>query len=173
MTTRLFVCLVVSLIIHALALVQPWNLVVIAGAARQPSMSIPVRLVDEVRPEDLLREVEKVPDEIEEVDEGLSFETEGEVSADYLDLLKAKIFEAWEYPEDAIAGGVDGTVRIRFVLDALGSVTEVGVMSGSGYTSLDSAALDAVRKAGPFGPFTEDLTGETLKITGSFCYVLE
>lgn len=173
MTTRLFVCLVVSLIIHAVALVQPWSLVVVAGAVRQPSLSIPVRLVDEVGPEDLLRDVEKVPDEIEEVSEGISFETEGEVSADYLELLKAKIFEAWEYPEDAIAGGADGTVRIRFVLDALGSVTEIGVLSGSGHVSLDSAALAAVRKAGPFGPFTEDLAGDTLKITGSFCYVLD
>lgn len=173
MTTRLFVCLVASFIIHAVALVQPWNLVVVAGAPLQPSTSIPVRLVDEVRPEGLLREIEKIPDEIAEMNEGISFETEGEVSADYLDLLKAKIFEAWEYPGDAIAGGIDGTVRIRFVLDALGSVTEIGVLSGSGHASLDSAALDAVRKAGPFGPFTEDLAGETLKITGSFCYVLD
>ncbi len=173
MTTRLFVCLVASFIIHALALVQPWNLVVVAGAARQPSVAVPVRLVDEVWPEDLLREVEEIPDEIEEINEGISFEAEGEVSADYLDLLKAKIFKAWEYPEDAVADGVDGTVRIRFVLDALGSVTDIGVLSGSGHASLDSAALDAVREAGPFGPFTEDLTGETLKITGSFCYVLE
>ncbi|HPX19265.1 MAG: TonB family protein [Desulfomonilia bacterium] len=173
MTTRLFVCLVVSFVIHAALLVQPWNLVVIAGAAQQPSPNIPVRLVGEVRSEDLFREVEKIPEEREERNEGISFETEGEVSADYLDLLKAKIFDAWEYPGDAIAGGADGTVRVRFVLDAVGSVTEIGVLSGSGHASLDSAALAAVRKAGPFGPFTEDLAGETLMITGSFCYVLD
>ncbi|HON38190.1 MAG: energy transducer TonB [Desulfomonilia bacterium] len=172
MTTRLFVCLVVSFLIHAAVLVQPWNFIVIAGD-RQPSMSIPVRLVDGVRSEDLIREIEKIPEEIEEINEGISFETEGEVSADYLDLLKAKIFDAWEYPEDAIASGADGAVRVRFVLDALGSVTEIGILSGSGHASLDSAALDAVLKAGPFGPFTEDLAGETLTITGSFCYVLD
>lgn len=170
MTTRLLVCLAVSTFIHALVLVQPWSPLISAGAVERPSTSFPVRLVDEIQPEAPLSHHEET---LEKMDEGVSFEVEGKVSADYLDLLKAKIFAAWEYPEDAVIMGADGIVKILFILDQRGSVAEIGVLSGSGHNSLDAAAMDAVRKAGPFGPFTGDITGETLRITGSFCYVLD
>ncbi|HOD70826.1 MAG TPA: TonB family protein [Deltaproteobacteria bacterium] len=170
MTTRLLVCLAVSAFIHALALVQPWNLFVSADAVERPSLSIPVRLVDEVEPTipEIVHE-----DMVKDMDEGVNFEAEGTVSADYMELLKAKIFEAWEYPDDAVAMEAEGTVKLLFVLDGRGSVTEICILSTSGHKSLDTAAMDAVQKAGPFGPFTEDITGETLRITGSFCYVLD
>ena len=172
----MMLCLALSLLLHVAILIQP--IMIMARQALGDRPNVPVRLVS--IPPELMKPIEELaqqdeaplPDE-EEMEGGVSFVAEGGVAVGYLDHLKVKIFRIWEYPEDAIASGADGTVRVRFVLDALGSVTEIGILSGSGHASLDSAALDAVLKAGPFGPFTEDLAGETLTITGSFCYVLD
>jgi len=171
MTSRLFLCLVVSVCIHALALVQPWALMVAENKAEPKNQSIPVKLVDD---KELLQEiVPQEEEESEEAPEGLSFETEGKVSADYMALLKARIFEAWIYPDEAIRDGQDGTVKISFVLDRLGQVVEIGIDLSSGSPSLDTAAAAAIKKAGPYGPFTNEIPDTTLKITGSFCYVLD
>jgi TonB family protein len=171
MTRRLIICLSLSVLIHVLVLAQPWNLMAPAAAREHQDESIPVELVEDAQP----RELVPVPEEPlpSDVPEGVSFEALGEVSADYLELLKAKIFNAWEYPREAIDAGADGIVRLRFVLDSLGEVIEIGVLSGSGNDSLDSAAADAVLEAGPFGPFTEEISPETLTITGTFRYVLD
>lgn len=172
MTRRLIICLSLSVLIHMLVLAQPWNLMAPAAAREHQDESIPVELVEDAQP----RESVPVPEEEPLppiVPEGVSFEALGEVSADYLDLLKARIFNVWEYPREAIDAGADGIVRLRFVLDSLGAVTEIGVLSGSGSESLDSAAVDAVLVAGPFGPFTEEISQETLTITGTFRYVLD
>jgi TonB family protein len=168
MTARLFVCVAISTCLHALVIIQPWNIVAKSGNADILPVTVPVQLVEET--EAFLKEAQE---EQEIPDEGVSFEVEGEVSADYLDLLKMKIFTAWEYPEDAIEKGHDGIVRITFVLGGAGDLTEIGVLTSSGHYSLDAAAMGAIERASPFGPFTEDVTGRTLKITGNFRYVLD
>lgn len=174
MTKRLIICLSISILVHVLVLAQPWNLMAPPAAGESEDEAIPVELVEDAQP----RESTPAPEEEEPllptiVPEGVSFEVQGEVSADYLELLKARIFNAWEYPQEAIDAGADGIVRLRFVLDSLGVVTEIGVLSGSGNHSLDSAAVAAVLEAGPFGPFTEEISQETLTITGTFHYVLD
>lgn len=130
-----------------------------------------MRLVDDKQ---LLQElIPQDEEEPEEDSEGISFEADGKVSADYMALLKAKIFKIWIYPEEAIKNLQDGVVKISFTLDRSGQVVGTDIERSSGSTSLDTAALYAIRKAGPFGPFTNEISEETLKITGSFCYVLE
>ena len=168
MTARLFVCVAISTCIHALIIIQPWNIIAQSGNADILPVAVPVQLVDET--EALLEEAQ---DEQEIPDEGVSFEVQGEVSADYLDLLKMKIFTAWEYPEDAIEKNHDGIVRIAFVLGRAGDVTQIGVVTSSGHYSLDAAAMGAIEQSSPFGPFTEDVTTRELKITGNFRYVLD
>lgn len=171
MTSRLFLCLVVSVCIHALAFMQPWSLMVARNAEEHKAESVPVRLVDDKQ---LLQElIPQNGEESEENEEGISFEAEGKVSADYMALLKARIFEAWIYPEEAIMNDQDGVVKISFTLDRSGQVIDMGIDRSSGSPSLDTAAVYAIKKAGPFGPFTDEVSDETLKITGSFCYVLD
>jgi protein TonB len=104
---------------------------------------------------------------------GVSFNTEGYAKAGYMDMLKMKIFKTWQYPEDAINKGKQGDVDISFELNSVGAVMSVGVVKTSGSSSLDSAAVAAVKKSSPFGPFTGDDKQKTLKITGHFCYVLD
>jgi TonB family protein len=171
MTKRLLVCLAVSLSIHALVIVQPWALMASSGAQNPAFGNVPVKLMDQKElPRELFEQAaQNRPDE----GEGISFEAEGYVSAGYLDLLKARIFKAWEYPPDAIRDGLEGVVRIRFVLDAKGGVMEAAVIRSSGSIILDDGALAAVRKAAPFGPFSDVLDTGTMGITGNFCYVLD
>ena len=105
--------------------------------------------------------------------EGVSFEAEGGVGKVYLDKLKVKIFNIWQYPEDAIHKGEQGKVTISFVLNDKGELMDMGVLVSSGSNSLDSAAMAAVKKASPFGAFTGDIKEKTLKVTGNFGYVLD
>jgi len=170
MTTRLFVCVAISTCLHALVIIQPWHIMAGSDTMDIVPVTVPVQLVEETDMEALLEEAGQ---EEEITDEGVSFEVEGEVSADYLDLLKIKIFNAWEYPEDAIEKGYDGLVRIAFELDGSGNLTEIGILSSSGHYSLDAAAMGAIEQASPYGPFTEDVSPRTLKITGNFRYVLD
>lgn len=171
MTTRLFLCLAVSASVHALVLIQPWTLMATSETAEQKTSSIPIKLVDQEQLKQLLAPQEE--DATGEAKEGISFETEGDVSADYLDLLKVKIFDAWVYPEDSIRNEQEGIVKISFSLDGTGRVIDIGILQSSGYPGLDAAALYAIKKASPFGTFTDDITDGELKITGSFCYVLD
>ena len=171
MTTRLFLCLAVSASIHALVLVQPWTLMATSKATEQKPKSIPIKLVDQEQLKQLLAPQEE--DAAGVIKEGISFETEGDVSTAYLDLLKIKIFDAWVYPEDSIENEQEGIVKISFTLDGAGRVVDLGILQSSGYPGLDAAALYAIKKASPFGPFTEDIASGELKVTGNFCYVLD
>lgn len=49
------------------------------------------------------------------------------------------------YPEEARKAGVEGSVRMKILVDASGVVSEVTVLSGPGY-GLNEAARDAVKK---------------------------
>lgn len=164
-------CLAVSASIHALVLVQPWTLMATSKITEQKTASIPIKLVDQEQLKHLLAPQEE--DAPGEMEEGISFETEGDVSADYLDLLKIKIFSAWIYPEDSIRNEQEGIVKISFTLDGTGRVIDIGILQSSGYPGLDAAALYAIKKASPFGPLTDETASGELKITGSFCYVLD
>jgi TonB family protein len=57
----------------------------------------------------------------------------------------------WTLP-DGIAG--DQTVRIRFKLDAAGSVVAADVLGG-GDPRLNASAVDALRSASPFPPMSD------------------
>jgi TonB family protein len=165
---RLIISLAVSACIHALIIVQPWNLLLSPKPKDAPASNVAVRLVDE---KDLPKEL--FADEEDMGEEGVTFEAEGEVGADFMDSLKLKIFKAWQYPADAIENELEGVVRIAFVLDSRGAVVGMEVLEGSGSISLDEAAMAAVRKASPFGPFSDGGGESTMKITGNFCYVLD
>jgi TonB family protein len=105
--------------------------------------------------------------------ESVSFETDGKISVSYLDLLKARIFFAWKYPDDAIQKGLQGKVSVSFVLNGNGELVDMGVLKSSGSYSLDSAAMAAIEKASPFGPLPSEVRSKPLKVTGHFCYVLD
>jgi periplasmic protein TonB len=171
MTLRLFICLAVSVFIHALILIQPWNLLLASKPEDTHASNVAVRLVDERDlPKELFSEDEM---DSEDQEEGVTFEAEGEVGPDFMDSLKLKIFRSWQYPADAVNEGLEGVVKVAFTLDRAGAVVGMEIIRSSGSRSLDEAAMDAVRRASPFGRFYVEGGESTLKITGNFCYVLD
>ena len=59
------------------------------------------------------------------------------------------------YPPSAIRQELEGTVRVRILVDERGRARDVQVSKSSGYTQLDDAAVDAVRRW-QFSPATEN-----------------
>jgi len=54
------------------------------------------------------------------------------------------------YPASARRRGISGEVEVAFELDSLGQAKLLKIMSGSGYSLLDDAALETVHRAEPF-----------------------
>lgn len=177
MLLRLLICLVLSLIIHAIIALQPARYPKDTQEYRSHVSSVPVKLVDYTSQLATVIDTGTVK-KVQEAatvsgSEGISFKVEGGVGGAYVEKLRMKIFKIWEYPEDAIRKGEHGKVTLNFVINSRGDLVDVKVLSGSGSQSLDAAAMEAVRKAVPYGPFTPDIKDNTIKITGDFCYVLD
>lgn len=54
----------------------------------------------------------------------------------------------------------DGDVRLRVTVRADGSLRHIALLSSSGITALDQAAIDTVQRLSPFTPFPEALAAE-------------
>ncbi|CAG0998225.1 hypothetical protein MYXO_02832 [Myxococcaceae bacterium] len=77
--------------------------------------------------------------------------TESAEAKAYLEEVRQRMLARWTLP-DGIAG--DQTVRIRFKLDAAGSVVAADVLGG-GDPRLNASAVDALRSASPFPPMSD------------------
>jgi len=101
---------------------------------------------------------------------GLSFDTQWYDWGPYAKLMLAKIRRNWRIPEIAQLG-VAGRVRIRFFIEADGTVTGLRVTDESGKPPMDFAARDAIAHSSPFNPLPADLTGvEKEGVTITFFY---
>ncbi|HVN72078.1 MAG TPA: TonB family protein [Desulfomonilia bacterium] len=172
------VCLALSILVHIFIIVQPVHLLVNPESSGISLYAVPVRLIDlplQETPSNNEKASEKLitPPKNQEETEGVSFVAEGGVGVVYLSKLKVKIFRIWQYPRDAILKGQQGKVAISFVINSNGVVENMGVVSSSGSKSLDTAAMDAIKQASPYGPFSPDIKESTLKVTGHFSYVLD
>lgn len=58
------------------------------------------------------------------------------------------------YPADARAKGLNGSLRLLVTITAEGHLTEVRLLESSGHRILDDAALRIVRLAAPYAPFS-------------------
>lgn len=182
MIARVFVCFVLSILIHVVFFISSFGLLDKPKDIRENIQTVSVNLVDvpsqaagvyEVKTLPVVSAPQKVERKNHQDAEGVSFEAAGGVGAGYIDKLKVRIFKIWKYPEDAVQKGEQGKVTITFVLNNKGEVVDIGVLASSGSYRLDSAAMAAIKKAGPFGSFTSDIKDKTLKVTGHFRYVLD
>jgi TonB family protein len=178
MILRLLVCLAISILLHIFIVIQPFQLFTKQANPLSHMVTVPVGLVDIPSQPANLNSTNtptkmSVPPKGNNNGEGVSFEAEGGVGKAYLEKLKVKIFNIWQYPEYAIKKGEQGKVTLSFVLNDKGELVDMGVLVSSGSGSLDSAAMAAVKMASPFGSFTGDIKEKTLKVTGNFGYVLD
>ncbi len=86
----------------------------------------------------------------------------------YLDAWRRKVERIGQlnYPAEAKAQGLTGTLRLRVSIAADGTLNDVRVVEGSGHAVLDAAALRIVRLAAPYAPFSPTMraAAEVLEI---------
>jgi len=64
--------------------------------------------------------------------------------------LNRQIDRAKRYPRQAERAGQEGLVHVAVTIDSSGRLLSASVIRSSGFTALDEAAIEAVRRAAPF-----------------------
>ncbi|MDY0249831.1 MAG: energy transducer TonB [Pseudomonas sp.] len=85
--------------------------------------------------------------------------TKRDISAWYRDDWRKKVERVGNlnYPDEARRKGIYGSLRVLVIIKSNGSLDHMRVLESSGYPVLDRAALNIVRTAAPFAPFTGEL----------------
>lgn len=86
--------------------------------------------------------------------------------------LRKSIELTWVYPTSAVRQGLQGEVRLEFKIEMDGRMTQIRVLTSSGYEVLDRAIVDAIKLAAPFAPLPKSMAKDSLVITATFRYVL-
>jgi TonB family protein len=95
------------------------------------------------------------------------------IQNEYVASVKSKIYGCKFYPEQAERMEREGSVKVRFTVSGVGSVSGVNVESSSGFDDLDSAAMQAVKNAAPFTAIPEELGKSSLTISITLKYYLK
>lgn len=61
------------------------------------------------------------------------------------------------YPNEALRRNIEGKLKLQVILLADGTIRELNVVQSSGYPVLDNAAINIVRRAGHFAPFSAEM----------------
>lgn len=125
-----------------------------------PPETKPVRLmlnpvqIEHVQP----RSVKKIPDEkTEETGEAKEQKQQdtGETFNKYLSDVVRRIEQSKRYPAHEKYMEREGSARVRMVLQADGSVSDLSLLEKSVHNGFNQEALNAVRRASPFPPFPD------------------
>lgn len=90
----------------------------------------------------------------------------------YLDKIKRKILQMWEYPQKAYENNEEGVTVVKMSLDSTGSVIATILVSSSGSILLDTGTQDIIRAASPFDPLPANYGLARLHVVASFRYKL-
>ena len=85
-------------------------------------------------------------------------------SNDYFEMVRFKIESCKRYPDSAKLKHIEGRVVIRFVIAADGQISSLKAVKHARHSSLNTAALDAVKNAAPFPRPPPNLFKEPLHI---------
>lgn len=90
----------------------------------------------------------------------------------YFTSMRKAIELVWTYPSAAARRGHQGIVGLQFTILKDGQINGLKVVSSSGYQSLDTSIVEAIRLASPFSPLPDGFGKNELTITGNFRYML-
>lgn len=90
----------------------------------------------------------------------------------YLVLIKSMIERKWAYPRQAFASGEKGTAIVEFSITFEGLLSDISIISSSGYESLDGESIHAVESSAPFPRLPESFQLSRLNIVAEFNYTL-
>jgi protein TonB len=89
----------------------------------------------------------------------------------YFYKFKRQLYNVWRYPQESAMNGEQGTVRIRFSILKDGSITNINIISSSGYSRLDQEAVNALKTMGQV-PLPDAFGLNILNVDGYFIYSL-
>lgn len=80
--------------------------------------------------------------------------------AQYLDVFRRRVEDIGtrHFPARALHNNTYGAVRMLVSLDRQGDIRDIQVLRSSGFAYLDQAAMQSVRLAAPFPPFTSQMS---------------
>jgi protein TonB len=90
----------------------------------------------------------------------------------YQDSIKQKIQENKRYPLWALRVKHQGIARIVFDVLPSGIVNGLNLVQSAGFEELDKEALEAVKRASPFAPFSEILNEDEIRIEVDIVFVI-
>ena len=140
-------------VVHQPAFVQPLEAVFIPEASQpeeQPQVKIKPEIeqpvaVDEPVPEVQFEEAVTPPTDVPVPASANAISGSQQQGAPAQDLKTANRVDP-VYPPASRRAGEEGTVRLKVLVDTSGRASNVAVTQSSGFTRLDQAAMDAVRK---------------------------
>jgi protein TonB len=91
--------------------------------------------------------------------------------ASYFYKFKRRLYNVWTYPSRSVMNYEEGTVRIKFSILKDGTITNIQIVSSSGYPDLDNAAVNALNTMGKV-PLSDSFDLERLNVDGYFSYKL-
>lgn len=134
---------------------------------------LPKRKIPLIDPRLVSKESKKI---VPQMGEGesveISLDTTESKYISYFKHIRDKLYLVWRYPPEAAAAGIQGTVKILFVIERDGKLKDVRILETSGFPVLDREAVRAIIAAAPFGPFPPDWTEKELRIRARFIYHL-
>ena len=140
----------------------------VAAAAPEPEVEAPatVALAAESAPvEELLDDEELIDeDELEEDAELLTAESLLSRQLYHSKLLKWT-YKYISYPKRAAKRNQEGSVRLSVTIDRKGNVKTVAPIEESNFGSLNKEAIKAVKRASPFPPMPDALSGEDFEFS--------
>jgi protein TonB len=149
-------------------------------APRKPrrAAALPAAAVKESSPDGIITETRELPPG-EDASIGVpaavfsSGEARESLFTRYAGIVRQRIDESKEYPYAARRQAQEGFVRVRFTLSRDGRlVGEPVVEKGCRYRALNAAALEAVRRAGPYPAFPGELPEESLSFSLTISFSL-
>jgi len=87
-------------------------------------------------------------------------------------MIYRKIESAKDYPYQAKLSGIEGRVKVSFIVRRDGSPDSIKVVSSSQQKILDDAAIETVKKAGPYLPFPKSVDADALRVSVEIVFKL-
>lgn len=122
-------------------------------------------------PSNIIRDYAEGEKKQKEGEDSVNFNSMKNKYASYFYKFRRSLYQVWTYPQNSIINNEQGRVRIQFSIKEDGSVTNIRIVSSSGYPDLDRAAVDALRNMGKV-PFENSFDLNILHVDGYFYYQL-
>lgn len=95
--------------------------------------------------------------------------TRSKVLSDYTLLTRDLIQRAWTTPTElSMPGALKGRISINYAVRSDGSLDSVELVRGSGNPDMDRTLMNAIRSAGPFPRFPDEILARKVLIRANF-----